>query len=104
MGCSDEKKASMGKYQDMGLEDLTTILSDAQAKMTAAEENMEQEVEKLQAKYEELMKESEEASRKAKEDADFSLVSAILKSKGGTIPTNDMPPMDYDEDSEDGAQ
>jgi len=101
--CSDEKKASIAKYQDMSVEELQTIIKDAQSKMKAAEDHMDEEINKLQEAYEVLMKANEDAAKQAKEESNFPLVSAILKSKGGEVPgaeTDDMDD-DMDDDSDD---
>jgi len=61
------------------------------------------EVNKLQDAYEVLMKANEDAAKQAKEESNFPLVSAILKSKGGEVPgaeTDDMDD-DMDDDSDD---
>lgn len=58
--CDDAKKATIGKYTEMDMSELETLISSEEKKMEDAEKLFTDEVSKLQAAYEKLSKDKDD--------------------------------------------
>jgi len=89
--CSEEKKASITKFQDMSVDELVEMIRATNDAVLDTENEMDEKLDDIQDLYEAKIKEM-------KRDAHYALVSTILKSKGGTMPSDDD---DYEGDIDD---
>jgi len=77
--CSDEKKASIEKYQAMDAADLATAITAEEAKLDEAESTFKAEVEKLQSTYQSLMDTKDKAQAEVKASG-LGLMKAVAAS------------------------
>lgn len=64
--CDDDKKATIGKYTEMPMDELGKLIATEERKMEDAEKTFTDEVSKLQAAYEQLQKDKDEAIAEVK--------------------------------------
>jgi len=82
--CSDDKKAEIAKFTEMGVEALEAKVKELTDKIEKADETFNTELKKLQEKYEQLQKDKEETIAAAKGEGlgMMKTVLASLKSGG----------------------
>jgi len=81
--CSDDKKAEIKKFQDMGQEALQTKVDELEKAIKDADETFNTELKKLQDTYEKLQKDKEDATTEAKSQGLGMMKSVLASLKAG---------------------
>lgn len=77
--CSDDKKAEIAKFKEMGVEALEAKVKELSDKIEKADETFNTELKQLQEKYEQLQKDKEATIASAKEEG-LGMMKTVLGS------------------------
>lgn len=98
--CDAEVKKLIQDLEKKDVEELKTMVKDADTKVSEAETLFEDEIEKLQKAFESLESAYNEKVSKIKDETNYKLVRALVVKKGGVLEDKDDL-LDADFDSED---